>query len=152
MSHTKDTPLFCVLQAKKKRNVGIMKNRFTNPSTRGIMSGILLSPGPIATKESVKGVSRCFHSAVNNVKFLAVATKLDEAGFGWLQQMGQSVKVFVKRPPEQMYELLQRKENQDLCTVDEYDVRYRLPLTTTISKQVQDQLVQLNIVKEEMIS
>ena len=109
------------------------------------MSGVLLSPGPIATKVTVQGVSRVFNNAVNKAKFLAAAGKLQEAGFGELKDVsnlsGQKVMVFIKKPPEEVVDIVQMKGNSDLCTWEEYEMRFRLPPPATISKRLRQGLV-----------
>ena len=129
----------------KRHNTGVLKNRFNNPSQRGIMSGILLSPGPVSTKVTVQGVSRVFNNAVNIAKFESAATKLQELGYGRLISLDQFNQkknmVFIKPTPDQMCGLLQGKDTADLSTAEEYAMRFTLPVPSTVSMKLQNRLV-----------
>ncbi len=133
-----------------KKSWGSFKNRFSNPSTRGIMSGVLLSPGPVSTKVTVQGISRVFNNAVNKAKFQVAASKLQEAGFGELKETPssnqRSATVFIKKPPEYVMGLLQVKENSDLCTIEEYAMRFSSPPPSTLSMSLRQSLVQFGFV------
>ncbi len=118
------------------------------------MSGILLSPGPIATQETVKGLSRIFHNAVNAARFLSVATKLEDAGFGVLSNDARynlRANVFVKKRPEEVKALLVMKENKDLCLEVEYNARYELPLPSGVSKRMRENLVQAGLIPDRYL-
>ena len=128
------------------------KGRFSNPSTRGIMAGILHIPGPIATKITVKGLSRVFNNSVNIPKFVAAAKKLQDMGLGTLtsssaQKLGD---VFIKASPEEVRPILQMRENADLCTPLEYERRYRRRPPSTVSDKLKGKLVQLGLVPEHL--
>ena len=138
-----------ILQIGKK--LGLIKNRFSNPSTRSIMSGLLLVPGPVATIRSVQGLSRVFNNAANKPKFLSAANKLQEAGLGTLVTMPRvphSPTVFIKKPLEEIQELLLLKENEDLCTVEEYAARFKMMPPSTVPLKLQETLVGQEIVPE----
>ena len=116
------------------------------------MSGILLSPGPVSNVRVVQSLSGVFMSAVNKSKFLAAANRLEAAGLGslvTLDAISNRCQVFVKKSPAEIYELLQIKENQDICTFDEFRERFDLPTTARISQKVQEALVQMGLVPPE---
>ena len=116
---------------------------------RGIMSGVLLSHGPVSTNVTVQGLSHVFSIAVNKAKFEAAASKLQEAGFGELKEIRCSNRrstVFIKKPPEYVMGLLQLKEYTELCTTDEYVMRFSSPPPSTLSMSLRQDLVQFGFV------
>ena len=129
-------------QGTKKSSL-VVKNRFTNPSTRGIMTAILLTPGPVATKTTVKGLSRIFNNAINIPKFLAAARKLQDIGLGSLaSSSGKFSNVFVKKPPEEAGHILVSTGNEDLCSAVEYEERFKLPSPSTVSTRMRTYLIE----------
>ena len=95
-----------------------------------------------------------FHNSVNKDRFLSVATKLQEAGFGSLQtdlRFNIRCNVFLKRSPEEVWSMLERKENKDLCTPEEYALRFSLPLPSSMSRTVQENLVRAGLISESYL-
>ena len=127
-------------------------NRLANPTTRNVMTGILLSPGPVCNLQVVQTLSRVFMSSVNASKFQLAANRLEAASLGSLvplKSVSKSCVVFVKKTPAEIGELLRLKENQDLCTIDEFQYRFSLPTPARVSKKVQWALVQMGLVPKE---
>ena len=112
-------------------------NRFGTgkfPTIRNIMAGILLLPGPIATITSVKQSSTVFLFALNKSKFETAANKLQALDLGSLVYLhGRSSPVFVKKLPGEMGPLLARDDCKDLCTIEEYKMRFELPPPKSIT-------------------
>ncbi len=137
-SHLLCSILFSVLQVKKhsrKRNgITVSANRLTNPTTRNVMTGLLLSPGPVCNLRVIQSMSAVFMSAVNKSKFLQAASRLESASLGSVVVVPKGGHMFVKRSPEEMSALLLLKENQELCTIDEFQYRFNLPLPPNIEK------------------
>ncbi len=121
-------------------------NRLTNPTTRNVMTGILLSPGPVSSLQVVRSLSKQFMSSVLKSKFLLAANRLESASFGSLVAVSNKRNIFVKKVPEEAAPLLQIKENQDLCTIDEYQLRFGLATPAVIDPKVQSSLVQMGLV------
>ena len=127
-------------------------NRLANPTTRNVMTGILLSPGPVCNLQVVQSLSRVFMSSINKSKFLLAANRLQAASFGSLvplRSISSGCQIFVKKTPAEVAELLQLKENQDLCTFDEFQYRFGLPTPAVISLKIQGTLVQMGLVPPE---
>lgn len=104
-------------------------SRFTTPKLRNIMSGILLTPGPISTRKAVKSLSSVFNLSVTKTKFEAAAKNLVTANLGTnLSDLGSkhSFTIFLKKKPDEIREFLQLPENADLCSIEEYIERYHL--------------------------
>ena len=123
------------------------KNRFSNPSTRCIMAGVLLSPGPVSTFYTVQGLSRVFNNAVNKAKFQSAAKKLEESQLGQLVNVGTGV--FIKKPPHKAQTLLLKEDVMDLCTPQEYEDRFRRAPPSTLRLKLQESLVALQLVPAE---
>lgn len=88
-------------------------------------------------------------NSVNKSKFQVAATRLQKLGFGslvTLRHQGLSSLVFVKKLPAEVAGLLQTKECDDLCTLDEYQSRFDKPPSAAIKKSLQDALIQENLV------
>ena len=92
------------------------------------MSGILLTPGPAATRKAVKSLSQVFNLSVTKAKFEAAANKLHAANLGmFMTNVGNNrVNLFLKKSPEEARDILLMAENSDLCTPEEYEQRFRL--------------------------
>ncbi len=120
--------------------------RLANPTTRNVMTGILLTPGPVCNMQVVHSMSRVFMSSVNKSKFLTAAQRLEAASLGTLVSVSGGGDIFVKKVPEETCRMLQVKENQDLCTPDEFQFRFDLPTPAVISWKVQGSLIQMGMV------
>ena len=135
------------LQERKKQKAAAgYGKRFTNPTVRGIMAGILLAPGPVTLHKSVQGLSRIFNVAVTKTKYVSAANKLQAANFGVLTSVGGKQHIFVKRPPAEAQNLLMMKENSDLATIEEYEHRYNGQSSAAITQKIKDSLVQQGLV------
>ena len=114
--------------------LGITGKRFLNPNVKNIKSGILLSPGPVSNYKSVQNLSRVFHSAVTKQKFVDGAKKLQEEGYGelvFLDELRNTTCAFVKKPVLEMQNFLQQI-GTDLCTFEEYKMRYNMPPPSSV--------------------
>ncbi len=97
------------------------------PTIRNIMAGILLLPGPVATRIAVKQSSRTFLFAVNKSKFETAASNLQALNLGLLVYLeGKSSAVFVKKLPSEIGPILAREECRDLCNLYEYTQRFNM--------------------------
>ncbi len=109
------------------------------------MTGILLSPGPVSSFQVIRNMSRTFRSSVNKSKFLVAANRLASASLGSIVQVLNG-HVFVKRIPQDMDVYLQRQENQDLCTSQEFKCRFGLPTPKVIGGQARERLIHMGLV------
>ncbi len=121
-------------------------NRLTNPTTRNVMTGILLSPGPVSSHQVVRSLSRQFMSSVLKAKFDMAANRLVAASLGSLVTVLNGQHIFVKKVPEEAAQFLQQQENQDLCTIDEYQHRFNLPTPAVVTPKIQGALAQMELV------
>lgn len=146
--------LFCfVLQGKKTASgMTVVASRFSNPTTRNVMSGILLTPGPVCTHTGVQSLSRIFRNSINKAKFLLAANRLQSANLGSvviLEKISKSCHVFVKRSPVDIRQYLDTDENGDLCSVEEYAQKFELPPPAPITLKIQHELVEIGLVAAE---
>ena len=147
--------VLCLQEKRKKytRNDGLTGKRFDSPSLECIMSGVLLSPGPVATLNSVHRLSRVFNKVVNKEKFMAAATKLNEMEVGDLVTVNcgdkwtKTVDVFIKKLPEEMGDVI--VDDEVLCTQQEYQQRFFLSPPLSIDDRLQNSLVEQGLVKAE---
>ena len=57
--------------------------------------------------------------------------------------------VFVKKHPDEIKEVLELKENQDICTLEEYVMKFYLPSNAGVSERLKKSLVDLGLVSQE---
>ena len=124
-----------------------MGKRFGLATVKNMLSGVLLSPGPVSTHLSVKGLSPTFNLGVNKAKFMAAANQLVAANLGSLvilENISRSAHVFVKKTPEEVVGRL-----QDFATEQEYAQRFELAPASTITLKMQEELIKLGYVPAE---
>ena len=127
--------------------------QFNQLTSRNIMCGVLLAPGPISTLKSVKSLSRVFKDGVSITKFLTAAKKLEDAGFGALkilENIGRSSRIFLKKSPAEIQHLLLLPEFSDICTPETYEVVYSRPTSNVITRTIKQAAVDLGLVKPEL--
>lgn len=91
-------------------------------------------------------------SSVNKSKFILAAKRLHESSLGNLVPLNSVSNlciVFVKKPPEQIGDLLAMEGNRDLCTYDEFEYRFYMPTPAVISMKIQGSLVSMGMVLPE---
>ena len=141
-------PVYIYFQGQKRRQGLVDHTRFSNPTARNVMSGVLLTPGPITTHMSVKRLSRIFNTAVTKVKFVTASRQLEKAGLGLFVETSHGAHCFVKKPPAEIYPFLQNPENCDLATYEVYDYRYNLPLSVVVKDKFVHFVVSHGLVPE----
>ena len=151
----KETFYFVCLQVKSKgsttrhRQVG---KRFALATARGIMSGVLLTPGPVATHKALKNLSMAFNVAVTKAKFVSACNRLQAANLGVLvtiENVSRQAQVFVKRPPEEVREIFADPEHGDLSSFEEYAGRFELPPSAAVTPPMKQNLVMMGMVRPE---
>ena len=121
-------------------------------SIRNIMAGVLLAPGPVSTRLTVKNMSPAFKLAVSKAKFMSAANQLQSTNFGsliLLEQISSQAHVFVKCPPSEASYLLQLDEHRDLCTLEEYSQRYAMPTPMSVTLKMQQCMIERGLVPAE---
>ena len=118
------------------------------------MSGILLAQGPVSIHKSVKNLSRAFQVGLSKAKFLTAANHLVQANLGTLIVLGaisRTCHVFVKKTPAEVKCTLELKENQDLCSIEDYESRFHMVTSYCITPAMKQQLVAAGLVPEEVL-
>lgn len=126
------------------------KDRFAMASTKNIMTGVLLAPGPISTRLTVKNMSPAFKLAISKAKFLSAAKHLQDACLGSLvvlEKVSSQAHVFVKKPPDEMCVLLQAETHRHLCTDEEYKERFEMPTPVSVTDKMQQCLIEMGLVE-----
>ena len=121
-------------------------------SNKNIMSGILLAPGPIATRLNVKNMSPAFQLGVSKAKFMLAANQLQDAGLGSLvvlDKISSKAYVFVKKPPGEMRALLESEEH--LCNIEEYEDRYNMPTPASVTQRMKACLIEKGLLQQEVM-
>ena len=121
---------------------------FSNPTTRNVMTGILLAPGPVCNLIIIQRSSQVFMSAVNKAKFVTAGNRLQGLGLGLMITV-RAQHVFVKKSLVEMESLLLMEGCGDLCTMEEYRYRFCLPSPSIITPSVKKLLVEQNLVAVE---
>ena len=109
------------------------------------MAGILLNAGPVATQRSVRKISKTFVVTVTKAKFEKAAQRLQAANLGrvvFLRSNG-ALGVFIKLKPEEIRHMLALPENTDLCTIEEYTMRYNMSPPASITPTIKATLVNI---------
>ena len=96
------------------------------------MAGVLLTPGVVVTRKSARNISRVFLHSLSKAKFENACKRLQLANLGQFMSLNRGVTVFIKKQPEEVAEILQREENCDLCTFEEYLAKFDAPLPAPI--------------------
>ena len=116
------------------------------------MSAILLISGPACTRVAINSNGPKILRGISRFQFSAAARKLQEANLGLavdikLQLRARSTLVFIKKPPTEVTEIL--RQNSDLCTFQEYTLRYNMRPPSSIIKQWQDRLINMGLVPSD---
>ena len=116
------------------------------------MAGILLNAGPIATQRSVRKISKTFVVTVTKAKFEKAAQRLQAANLGRLVflRSNSALGVFIKLKPDEIRHLLVLPENADLCTIEEYTMRYNMLPPASITPAIKTTLVNLGEVGPDL--
>ena len=125
------------------------KKRFSDPSTKNVMSGILLASGPVTTLSALRCVSRVFHNSVTKSKFTLAAKRLEAANMGNLVSLTtgrRPLQVFIKRPPVDIQDILQCDEYNMFCTPKEYTEKYTATPSRAITPKMKSNMVSLGLV------
>ena len=131
-----------------------LKERFSLASNRKIMSGILLTQGPVSIHKSVKNLSPAFKVGLSKAKFLTAANHLVQANLGTLivlDAISRTSHVFIKKPPAEVKGILELKENQDLCSIEDYESRFHMVTSYCITPAMKQHLVTGGLVSEELL-
>ena len=115
------------------------------------MAAILQTRGPVVEHKVVVWNFK-FLKMMTAKQFVAAATELHEANLGQMMSVkcgGRPYMVFIKRPPEEIQDALLM--NQDLCQVDYYATRYRLPVSKSVSFALRASLVQSGVVPAKLL-
>ena len=117
-------------------------------SVREIQQQILKSPGPVVTNRSfMNSAPKTRLRKVNHAEFMnAIATMTDYGNVHELSISGVSgtSTVFIKKPPNELTRC-------DLCSVVQYQERYRRPSSTAIGPAMRRQLISLGLVTEAQL-
>lgn len=122
-------------------------------SNKNIMTAVLLTPGPISTRLTVKNMSPAFRLGVSKSKFMNAANQLQSAGLGslvLLDKISAQAHMFVKKPPHEMRVLLESDEHTQLnCTEEEYAHRYHSSLPASVTYRMKESLVEMGILSQQ---
>ena len=131
-------------------------NRFDTikyATARNIMSGILLTPGPVVNFSSMRSTRRVFLHSVNKSKFDNAGNKLKAANLGNFisvqYQNKMKLSVFLKKHPDEIREDLKSEENKDLCSIEEYSAKYFSPSPAGINDRLKRILVSLGLLSQD---
>ena len=112
------------------------------------MAAILQTAGQYSTGRAVKCNWR-FLRMLTSSQYKAAAQELQALNIGSFialhQAKGKPTPVFVKKPPEEVWAILEA--NRDLCPADYYRMRYLQPLSTYIPASVREKLVQMGLAR-----
>ena len=111
------------------------------------MSAILLTTGPVATRESVKNTRRSLHY-LNPSRFLEAACELENLSLGAV--ISNLNNVFVKKSPPEAQQVL--GANPHLCSVENYTARYNKPPSKAIGLQLKAKLVKMKLVPKKIFT
>ncbi len=121
-------------------------------SIRNIMAGVLLAPGPVSTRLTVKNMSPAFKLSVSKAKFMSAANQLQSDNLGVLvvlDRISSQAHVFVKKTPNEIHDLLLLKQHSDLCTPEEYFTRYIMPTPVSVTERMKTCMIDRGLVSAE---
>ena len=122
------------------------------PSKRNIMSAILQTRGPVVEHKVVAWTWK-FLKMLTVKQFLTAANELQESNLGHVVTVphngGRTSTVFIKQPLDEIRDAL--AINIDLCPLDYYDTRYKLPVSKSVSLQLRASLVQNGLVPAKLL-
>ena len=115
------------------------------------MAALLQTAGPFSSHRAINTGWR-FLRLVTIKQFKEAAMSLQQIGLGSMVQMTRrnhpSV-IFVKSSPSDAALVL--PSNMDLCTPEYYMMRYKQPITKSISRGVREKLVMMGLMTPEML-
>ena len=121
------------------------------------MSAILLIKGPVCNTDAINKNGPLAVRHIVKSQFLQAASALEKANLGCMghviikhTKQIRNVNIFIKKVPSEIGESL--KGNEDLCTLDEYTVRFYMPAPACIRPVLREQLVKQELVKEEFFA
>ena len=108
-----------------------------------------MTSGPVSTPKAVKATKLRLHLSTTE-QFIEAAKELQKANFGSLISIestnGQTLYVFVKKPPVEVEEVL--SVNPDLCDNAVYAARYMNNPPKAIGFALRAKLVAMNLVSQ----
>ncbi|XP_072016030.1 uncharacterized protein [Amphiura filiformis] len=120
-------------------------------TTRRIMSVILLTKGPVCNFTAIQTNGPPSVRRIGKSLFLRAAHALEAANLGTLVKVfgggNRPNEVFIKKLPSDVGQGLE--ENEDLCSLEDYTVKFYMPSPSRIRQALRDQLIQQDFVKEE---
>ena len=123
-----------------------MLGQHEDMTRQNIMKAILQTAGPVSTHQTVKQNWR-FLRMLSVKQFLSACNDLQALNMGTLVSLQQGKrKIFVKRPPDEVQEMLDM--NPFLSTLEVYEYRFNRPSPKCISLEVQAALVSMGYVVE----
>ena len=112
------------------------------------MTAILLTAGPVASPVTVRRNGPRSLRSITMLQYESATQSLQRRSLGTPHNIKapKTTKVFVKRPPDEIEDLL---KNSDLCTPEQYRHRYFMPSPTRITQNMQDILAEIGLVPKE---
>ena len=112
------------------------------------MTAILLTAGPVASPVTVRRNGPRSLRSITMLQYESATQALQRSSLGTPHNIKapKTTKVFVKRPPDEIEDLL---KNSDLCTPEQYRHRYFMPSPTRITQNMQDILAEIGLVPKE---
>ncbi|XP_072015438.1 uncharacterized protein [Amphiura filiformis] len=134
--------------SRRKAGFNRLVGKHLTADQNSIMTGILLTAGPVASPVTVKRYGPRSLRNVTVPQIDSAEQTLERMNFGKAHEIKahKTMKIFVKRPPDEVEELLQ---NSDLCTFEQYRKRYFMPSPGRITQNMKDVLVQLDLVPQD---
>ena len=119
------------------------------------MSAILNTAGPVSSQKAVRWGSRYLRTTTIK-QFIAASTMLQQLGLGQLLNLksrpgGRDGYFFVKAPPHTAVPILQLADNSDLCSVEQYGMRYGGSTPTCINLKIRAKLVEMGVVSQRQM-
>ncbi len=117
-------------------------------SRTNIKTAILQTPGPISTQNTIRSNWR-FLRCTTKAQFVAAAVELQTSGLGSVVTLKSKRVVFVKKPGEEVQEILRCHPN--LCLPELYNARYVMKPMKLIGWHIRNQLVERGLVRPEQM-
>ncbi len=102
--------------------------RRTADHTSNVMSAVLLSASRISSYQQVRKSGPRYLRDICKQDYMTAVKKLEEAKIGHVWVSDKARVFFVKKPPDQVKNILLENKFIHLCTIEEYDERYHLPI------------------------
>ncbi|XP_072015216.1 uncharacterized protein [Amphiura filiformis] len=133
--------------SRRNRRSSGMLGQHEDLTRQNIMKAILQTAGPVSTHQTVKQNWR-FLRMLSVKQFLSACSELEMINMGNVVSLEHSkIKIFVKRPPDEMQYLLEA--NPFLSTTEIYAYRFNRPSPKCITLDIQAALVNMGCVAEE---